>query len=334
MSTPLELTGDALPDSVRALGGKSPDSLYVWGPTPHPRGPSIALVGTRRASPQALAFTRKMARELAAAGVSVFSGGALGVDTAAHEGALDAGGTTIVVAPTWLDHPYPAENRGLYERVLATGGTYLTPTPESAQLPHPRLFFLRNAVMVAYADAVVVVEAGFRSGARNAAKWARLLDKPLYAVPHAPWDGLGGGCLDEIRHGARMLTRSDQLLEEVVHSQGILPGMLDSWTSLTPRAPSRTPRRGGGFEENRRVPDSSVEHGIDAAQTGIAAALKGLESGEDLVTEAVLGEPLSAAQICDRLGLPAAQVQTLLLTLTLQGVLVCSRSGRYKAADH
>ncbi len=334
MSNPLELTGDALPERVRALGSQSPDSLYVWGPKPSPRGPAIALVGTRRASPEALAFTRKLAGEVAKAGVTVLSGGALGVDTASHEGALNAGGNTVVVAPTWLEHPYPAENRELYARVLESGGTYVTPTPASDQLPHPRLFFLRNAVMVAYADAVVVVEAGFRSGARNAANWARQLGKPLYAVPHAPWHPHGGGCLDEIRRGARMLTRSKELLEEALNRQGIFPGMTENSPTRTLRTTQKAKRRTGCSEENLRPPNSSAERGNDAAQAGIDAALKGLESGEDLVRETVGDEPLSAAQICDRSGLAPAHVQTLLLTLTLQGVLVCSRSGRYRAADH
>lgn len=334
MSTPLELTGDALPERVLALGRKAPDSLYVWGPKPSPRGPAIALVGTRRASPECLDFARKLAKEVAEAGVTVLSGGALGVDTASHEGALDAGGNTVVVAPTWLEHPYPAENRDLYARVIESGGTYLTPTSASDQLPHPRLFFLRNAVMVAYADAVVVVEAGFRSGARNAASWARQLGKPLYVVPHAPWNPHGGGCLDEIRRGARMLTRSKEILEEVLKRQGIFPGIMDDSPARSLRSTQKAKRRTPRSKENLRAPMSSVERGTDAARTGIEAALKGLESGEDLVRETVGYEPLSATQICDRSGLPPAQVQTLLLTLTLQGVLVCTRSGRYRAAAH
>jgi len=263
--------------------------------------------------------------------VTVLSGGARGIDTAAHEGALDADGKTVVVAPTWFEHPYPEENRGLYEQVLDSGGSYVTPTEAADQRPHPRLFFLRNAVLVAYADAVVVVEAAYRSGARNAAKWARLLQKPLYAVPHAPWDGMGSGCLDEIAKGARVLTRGTQLLKDVLNQQGNFSSLTDFGSA--PR-PSEVAPRGRLPKENRHRGVPSDERGNHAAQAGIAAALKGLESGEELLRGVVEAESLTAAQICDRSGLPADEVQTLLLTLTLQGVLVCSRSGRYRAAGH
>src|SRR3954469_25974014 len=102
-----ELTGERLPPRISDLADP-PARLYLHGELP--RGPAVAVVGTRKASAEGLAFTRALAAELAAAGVAVLSGGAKGVDTAAHEGALDVGGVTVVVTPAGFERPFPKEN--------------------------------------------------------------------------------------------------------------------------------------------------------------------------------------------------------------------------------
>jgi len=179
----VELSGERLPPRLSDLSNP-PACLHLIGELP--RGPAVAVVGTRRASVEGLAFTRAFAAELAAAGVAVLSGGAKGIDTAAHEGALDVGGVTVVVTPAGFQRPFPKQNAELFRRVVASGGAYLSLFPDDAPADRPT-FFARNACLVALAHVVVVTQSPFISGAANAAKWARQLGRPLYIVPHSPW---------------------------------------------------------------------------------------------------------------------------------------------------
>lgn len=204
-----ELRGERLPPRLSDLA-EPPERLYLHGELP--RGPAVAVVGTRRASAEGLAFTRAFAAELAAAGVAVLSGGAEGIDTAAHEGALDVGGVTVVVTPAGFERPYPKQNAALFARVVSSGGAYLSLFPDDAPADRPT-FFARNACLVALAHAVVVTQAPFISGAANAAKWARQLGRPLFVVPHSPWVAAGAGAIRELRRGARPLDRVKEVLK-------------------------------------------------------------------------------------------------------------------------
>jgi DNA processing protein len=203
-----ELLGDALPPRLADLP-EPPRRLYLRGELP--RGPAVAVVGTRKASADGLAFTRRFAAELAAAGVAILSGGAQGVDTAAHQGALDAGGVTVVVTAAGFEHPFPKENAGLFQQVLDGGGAYLSLFPDDVPAKRPA-FFARNACLVALSHAVVVTQAPFISGAANAAKWARRLGRALFVVPHSPWVTEGNGAIQELRRGGRPLDRPKEVL--------------------------------------------------------------------------------------------------------------------------
>jgi len=203
-----ELLGDALPPRLADLP-EPPRHLYLRGELP--RGPAVAVVGTRNASAEGLAFTRSFAAELAAAGVAILSGGAQGIDTAAHQGALDAGGVTVVVTAAGFEHPFPKENAGLFQQVLDGGGAYLSLFPDDVPAKRPA-FFARNACLVALSHAVVVTQAPFISGAANAAKWARQLGRALFVVPHSPWVTQGNGAIQELRRGGRPLDRPKEVL--------------------------------------------------------------------------------------------------------------------------
>jgi DNA processing protein len=145
----------------------------------------VAVVGSRAALPEALTFARDLGSALARAGAVVVSGGAVGVDAHAHEGALDANGRTWAIAGTGQDHCYPPEHAALFDRIGKGPGAMVWPF--EAHYGHRSGFLARNRVLVALADAVVVVQAGIPSGALHAAAWARKLDKPLWVVPAAPW---------------------------------------------------------------------------------------------------------------------------------------------------
>ncbi len=173
-----------LPARVAALS-PPPTAFFSEGPLDE-RARVVAVVGTRAVTPEAEAFTLELAAALARAGAVVASGGATGVDAAAHRGAMSAGGRTWVVAPTGYDSVYPPEHVDLYAQVIASGGTMIWPFEPDTP---PRLpsFFQRNKILVALSDAVVVVQAPLPSGALNAAKAARDLGRLLYVVPASPW---------------------------------------------------------------------------------------------------------------------------------------------------
>src|SRR5262245_46006796 len=120
------LSGPTLPPRFADLP-RPPKLLYLWGELP--RGPAVAIVGTRHATPAGLEFAETLSHDLARAGVAIFSGGAGGIDSAAHRGALRAGGTTVVMAPAGFDHPYPPENRRLFAQVVERGGAYASLVP-------------------------------------------------------------------------------------------------------------------------------------------------------------------------------------------------------------
>jgi DNA processing protein len=164
----------------------------------------VAIVGSRRATPAAAEFARDLASTLAGLGVVVVSGGALGIDAAAHRGALASGGRTWAVAGTGHGAVFPEQHAGLFEEVARGPGAMIWPFAPDYR--HRSAFLARNRVLVALADAVVVVQAGFPSGALRAAAIARTLSRPLWVVPAPPWlDGFRGSRLLLDRGGARPL---------------------------------------------------------------------------------------------------------------------------------
>ena len=205
---PRALEGAALPPGLRDLP-EPPTRLFVHGAVP--RGPCVGVVGTRTPSPEAVDYARQLACRLAERGVAIVSGGADGIDAAAHMGALDAGGVTLVVAPSSFEHPYPEHHAELFAQIVASGGGYLSPFAEGVAPRRPQFFF-RNSLLVAISHALVVVEAPLRSGARNAALWARRLQRPWFVVPAVPWNPLGLGCIAELKLGGRPLSGPDEIL--------------------------------------------------------------------------------------------------------------------------
>lgn len=187
-----------------------PASLRVEGALPSFER-AVAVVGTRYADDDALDFTHAVARELARSGVVVVSGGARGIDAAAHQGALDGGGRTVVVGAGGLDHPYPPEHAPLFARVVEAGGALLTEANDGDE-PLARCFLHRNRLVAALAQAVLVVQAPARSGALGTAAWAKRLGRPLFVVPGAPWDPRAAGCVALLRRGATVCTCAQDLL--------------------------------------------------------------------------------------------------------------------------
>jgi DNA processing protein len=214
------LEGATLPVGLSDLT-EPPERVFVRGVLP--RGPRVGIVGTRHPSQEAADYARELARHLAERGVAIVSGGAEGIDAAAHEGALDVGGVTVVVAPSSWDAPFPKQHAELFERIVAGGGAHLSAF-ESGVVARRHQFFLRNSMLVALSHVLVVAEAPLRSGARNAARWARELGRPCFVVPSAPWNPRGLGGIQELQFGARALAAPGDILrclsERQLHAVG------------------------------------------------------------------------------------------------------------------
>lgn len=193
-----------------ALLDLKPTPSAIWLQGELPPQPSIAIVGTRHPSPEANRFAFDLAATLSQAGWAIWSGGALGIDQQAHEGALETGGSTVLVAGGGLERPYPAALASLWPRVLERGAL-LAVVPEEHP-PQRWTFFARNAVLAAMTQALVIVECPLQSGARNAAATARKLGRPVWIGAQAPWSPFASTVREELRLGARLLLHPEDLL--------------------------------------------------------------------------------------------------------------------------
>jgi DNA processing protein len=166
-----------------------------------PSSPSVAIVGSRRATIGGVDIARSIAQDLASAGIQVVSGMALGIDAAAHTGALDAGGSTVAVLGCGVNICYPSRHAELRSRIIAAG-CVITEEPEGTP-PFKHNFPKRNRIIAALAHAVVVVEATERSGALSTARWAADLGREVLAVPGSIRSRQSSGTNLLIRDGVR-----------------------------------------------------------------------------------------------------------------------------------
>jgi DNA processing protein len=188
--------------------------LYVAGSLECLSAPSVAVVGARAPSDAGRSLARMLARALARAGVCVISGLALGIDGAAHQGALDAKAPTIGILGGGHRRFHPHRHRALAEAMAAHGGAIASPFPPDMPA-RPAQFIQRNALIASLAHAVVVVEAAQRSGSLNTAGWAADLGIPVFAFPGDVDRPKVAGCLALIRDGATLARNADDILEGI-----------------------------------------------------------------------------------------------------------------------
>lgn len=190
-----------------------PIALWSLGDTDAMSGPTVAVVGSRRATPTGLGVARRLSRELAESGVTIVSGMARGIDGAAHRGALDASGRTVAVLGNGPDRAYPAEHRGLMAAIQAAGCVISEFPPGSP--PEPRHFPLRNRLISGLSQAVVVVEASEKSGSLITARAALEQGRDVLAVPGSVATGTYRGSHALIKDGARLVETVEDILEEI-----------------------------------------------------------------------------------------------------------------------
>lgn len=191
----------------------APEGLYLKG-APLTDAPMIAVVGTRRATPEGKRLARAIAADLAALGVRIVSGLAMGIDTAVHEGALEGGGVTIAVLAHGLDAVYPAQNINLAARILAQGGTFVSEyAPGTPSLPHQ--FLARNRIVSGLCTGVVVIEAPEKSGSLATARFAIEQNRDVYVAPGPALHPNYKGSHALLKEGARLVTSFRDVLEDM-----------------------------------------------------------------------------------------------------------------------
>lgn len=198
------------PDTLRQLYDYPP-IVYVKGAMPNPNRPSIAIVGARSCSNYGRQTAEFFARTLSEAGIRVISGMAAGIDGAAHHGAIQAGKPTYAVLGCGVNICYPSSNYRLYEAILRQGGILSEFAPD--EKPKPYYFPMRNRIISALSNAVLVVEAKERSGSLITAESGLEQGKEIFAVPGRITDTLSRGCNELIRQGAGMATSPEDILE-------------------------------------------------------------------------------------------------------------------------
>ena len=184
--------------------------------------PAITVVGTRRASEQGRREAQALAAGLAAGGMVVVSGGAVGIDAAVHAGALLAGGRTVAVLACPLTENYPVPNAPLRQQIVESGGLLLSEYPPEE--PYRCDFHVRNRLLVGLSQGVCLAETPARSGARITARLAREQGRDVYAMPGALTGHHYDGAHKEIQGGAALVIRSTDILRDYAP---LFPGMLD-----------------------------------------------------------------------------------------------------------
>lgn len=292
----LTYTDAAYPQSLQNLSDK-PLVLYIKGKLPEAPY-ALAIVGSRRCTEYGVRAAAYFAQAMTREGIPIISGGAKGIDTAAHEACLQAGGTTVAVLGCGLDIAYPPENARLFARI-AERGALVSEYPPGVP-PIAANFPARNRIIVGLSQAVLVAEAGKRSGAVITANIAADEGREVYCVPGNIFDGSSIGCHELIRTGAKLVDMPQDILDDK-----------KSWQQAM----------------NRRITQPSI---FDCAQQEPkpAPAPVTTELGAKLLALLQAGA-LSLEKLTEQSGAAFAAVSMELLDLQAAGLVATDQAQRY-----
>src|ERR1700761_8545749 len=204
---------EAYPERLREIYDP-PAVLWIRGDVGQLARPGIAVVGTRQPSPYGAGMAELLSRDLANRRLVILSGMARGVDTAAHKGAIDAGGKTVAVWGTGIDVIYPKENKKLAEQIVATGGAIVSEYPLGT-FPAPQNFPIRNRILSGMSVGVLVIEAAEYSGTRITARCAMEQNRDVYAVPGNVTNKNAWGPNTLIKQGAKLTATWEDIWEDL-----------------------------------------------------------------------------------------------------------------------
>jgi len=290
----LTLHDGRYPEMLRLIPDPPP-LLFLTGDPAALSAPQLAIIGSRHPSAGGVRNARDFARHLAAAGLTITSGLALGVDTAAHQGALAGMGRTVAVTATGPDRIYPAANRDL-AREITRHGAVVTEFPVGVTA-RPQHFPRRNRIISGLSAGTLVVEAGVRSGSLITARYALEQDREVFAIPGSIHNPLARGCHALIRSGsAKLVETARDIMEE-------LPALLA--VNLLQRLESD---------------DESAGEDVSPAA---------MDDDHNRVLQALGHDPVSLEVMLQRTGLTADVVSSILLILELQGHVTAIPGGKY-----
>jgi DNA processing protein len=267
-----------------------PILLFVRGDPAVLQDPMLAIVGSRNPTPAGREATRDLARHLGACGLTIASGLAMGIDGAAHEGALESG-RTVAVLGTGPDRVYPATHRDLARRIARNGALVTEYPPGSAALG--RNFPRRNRIISGLSLGTLVTEAALRSGSLITARFAMEQGREVFAIPGSIHNPLSRGCHALIKDGAKLVESAVDVLEELAPLLG--PLLMEA------NAPALSGR-------GRTAP---------------------LDAESQRLLENLGHDPLSTDDLIRRTGLPAQSIASMLLLLELEGYVSSCPGGRY-----
>jgi len=284
-----------------------PVALYVAGNPDVMWQPQLAVIGSRNPTAGGRANARDFASELASQGITITSGLAAGIDSVAHEAALDAGGDTVAVMGTGLDSVYPASGRALAARIREHGALVSEfPLGTPARREH---FPSRNRIISGLSLGVLVVEAGLRSGTLITARMAANQGRDVFALPGSIHNPLAKGCHRLIRDGARLVECVADILQELAPLAGELAGRLRGELAAAPAAAAG--KQGALLELSPADPQFE----LDSEYQQLWSCL-----GHD---------PRPIDSIIEQSGLTARAVSAMLLMLELRGMVESHPGGAF-----
>lgn len=288
---------------AQRLGMDTPATLVVQGNLDWD-APMVAVVGTRRPDAYGTEMTRLIAEGLASVGITIVSGGAIGIDALAHRAAIEAGGKTLVFPGGGLAVPHPAQNTDLFNEIAAQHGAVASEVPIFMHA-YRSAFLKRNRLIAGISNAVVVIQAGARSGALNTAGWARKYGVPLFTLPSDVWYQKSVGSLALLSTGAIPLTS----LRDIAKAPGLeMAAKCTRW----PQA---------GHRQQGSVPPWIANFGKT--------------DGQDPIAEKILAEirkvPMFIEEIADKIDLPPGRIQAIVLDLEMDGHTTRLPEGRIAA---
>ena len=279
----------------------SPPLLYVHGNANLLNDPQLAIVGSRNPTQGGQNSSYEFSKHLAATGICITSGLALGVDGLAHKGALDAGGVTIAVIATGIDRVYPARHRALAHRIVANGAI-VSELPIGVS-PLPKNFPRRNRIISGMSLGTLVVEAALRSGSLISARYASEQGREVFAIPGSIHNPLARGCHQLIRQGAKLIETAEHILEELA------PQLKQTLLKKVDTADS----------------SSNTTSTIDDEKNPPAP----LDADQRLILETMGYDPISIDQLIIQTGLTTEVLSSILLLLELNGFIAASGRGSY-----
>ena len=299
-----------------------PKKLYAKGNLDLLSKPIISIVGSRACSQNGITLAKKFAYELSQCGLTIASGLAKGIDSAAHLYSYKELGHTIAVLPCGFNHIFPKENIGLYQKILDNGGLAISEYPPDIKAKS-QYFLARNRIVSGISVGVLVVEAAYRSGTSVTAKLASKQGRKVFALPHEIWDLHGVGTNRLLKNGSILVTCVEDILEELSHSQFFDILMFSPNKSLNIHK----------FNINSKIVNEDFVDNLDSPDISRSSNKVNFEEKKRMISNSfenpdyqlvynlIFDIPISTNEICKRLNKPINIISNILFSLELDGYI-------------